>query len=256
MERALSGSQYVPTIVRFRKNREGNKAFWALVAQNAGKPVWEKRIKDAESYMMNHKWTGTRHQTTEKDIDFHRSAFVCLSEATNHVSHQIPNKCTLVGYLVGSIDSKDADILSALEAIRQDDTGMRENFELAAIFLASTCPVTKKQGNNKVAFDTTISETYGEQSGRGKTGVELHYHKKHGFLDLQQDQKDELVAYKATKDGGKWKGAAGKPGSADGKRNGKGKGPSPNKKLKPMISSIIEDATNKKEQLSTQDEIV
>ena len=85
-----------------------------------------------------------------------------MREANNHVSQQIPNKRTRVGYLVGSIDSKDADVLSALVAIRQDDTGMRQNFELAAIFIAPTCSIGKKQGNKKVAFDTTISETNGK----------------------------------------------------------------------------------------------
>ena len=50
---------------------------------------------------------------------------------------------------------------------------MRENFDLAAIFIAPACPVAKKQGNNKAAFDTSISATNGKQSGRGKIGVEL-----------------------------------------------------------------------------------
>ena len=55
MERSLSGSNYSSTIVQFLKNREGDKAFNALVYQHAGKPVWEKRIKDAETYLMNRK---------------------------------------------------------------------------------------------------------------------------------------------------------------------------------------------------------
>ena len=53
MERALSGSQYALTIVQFRKKREGSEYFRVLVSQHAGKPVWEKRIEAAESYMMD-----------------------------------------------------------------------------------------------------------------------------------------------------------------------------------------------------------
>ena len=49
MEQALSGSNYSSTITQFRKKREGGKAFKALVSQHAGKPVWEKRIKDVET---------------------------------------------------------------------------------------------------------------------------------------------------------------------------------------------------------------
>ena len=47
MEQALSGSNYSLTIIQFQKKREGDKAFKALVSQHAGKPVYEKRIKDA-----------------------------------------------------------------------------------------------------------------------------------------------------------------------------------------------------------------
>ena len=76
MERAPSGLQYASAIVRFRKKQEDNEAFWELVAQHAGKPVWEKRIKDSESYKMNHKWTGMTQKTLENHIDCHRFSFV------------------------------------------------------------------------------------------------------------------------------------------------------------------------------------
>ena len=132
---------------------------------------------------------------------------------------------------------------------------MRENFDLDAIFLAPTCPVAKKQGNKKVAFDTAISATNGKQYGRGKTGVKLRYHKKREFLCLPQNQKYELVAYNSTKDGGKWTDAAGNTGLEGGKKNGEGKVSSSNKKFKLMVSSVIVGATNKTEQSSTQDEI-
>ena len=74
---------------------------------------------------MKRKWTITTVHTLEKHIDRHQSDFVSLSEATNHVSHQIPNNRTRVGYLIDSIDSKDAEVLSGLAAMRQDDQGMR-----------------------------------------------------------------------------------------------------------------------------------
>ena len=94
-----------------------------------------------------------------------------LSEACDHVSHQIPNNCKILGYLDGRTDSKDSDVISAQASIHQDNTGMCENFELAAIFLVPTYPVVKKKGNKQVAFDTTIYATYGKKYGRGKTGV-------------------------------------------------------------------------------------
>ena len=129
---------------------------------------------------MNRKWTGTTAHTLEKNIDKHRADFVSLSEATDRVSHQIPNNRTRVGYLINSIDSKDAKKFSGLAAIRQDDHGMRETFEQAAVFLAPTCPIAKKLAmKGKISFDPSISAIDGNRSGTGKTGVELRYHKQH-----------------------------------------------------------------------------
>ena len=146
---------------------------------------------------MNRKCTGTKAHTLEKHSDRHQAAFVSLSEATDHVSHQIPNNHTRVGYLIDSIDSKDAEVFSGLAAIRQDDQGMRENFEQAAVFLAPTCPVAKKLATKgKISFDPSISATDGNQSGMGKMDVELCYLKHHKFLDLPQDQRDKLAAFK------------------------------------------------------------
>ena len=51
MERALIGTPYASTIVRFRKARDGNKAMADIVSQHAGKDVWEKRIRNSEEYM-------------------------------------------------------------------------------------------------------------------------------------------------------------------------------------------------------------
>ena len=69
MEQALSGPNYSSTIIRSRKKREGDKDFKALVSQHAGKPVWEKGIKDAETYLMNSKRAGTTAHNLEKHID-------------------------------------------------------------------------------------------------------------------------------------------------------------------------------------------
>ena len=157
-----------------------------------------------------------------------------LSEATDHVSHQIPNNCTRIGYLINSIDSKDAEVFPGLAAIRQDEQGMRETCEQAAVFLAPTCPVAKKLAmKGKISFGTSISVTDGNQSRTGNTGVELRYYKQHELLALPQDQRDELRTFNATKDGGKWKGASGKPNYKR-KSGGKagGNASTSNKKLK------------------------
>ena len=42
-------------------------------------------------------------------------------------------------------------------------------------------------------------------AGRGNTGVDLRFHPKHKFLELPQDQKDELTNWLSTNDGKKAK---------------------------------------------------
>ena len=84
---------------------------------------------------MNKQWSGTTHQTLKAHIDRHQSAFVSLSETSDYVSHQLPNERTRVGYLIDSITSTDVNVVAALASIRMDDTGRREDFEEASIFL-------------------------------------------------------------------------------------------------------------------------
>ena len=97
----------------------------------------------------------------------------------------------------------------------------------------------------KISFDPSISATDGNQSGTDKTGVKLRYHNQHEFLAPPQDQLDKLTAFNATKDGGKWKGASGKPNykrKAGGKASGNAS--TSNKKLKSTISSILSKKEN------------
>ena len=156
----------------------------AIIYQHAGKDVWEKRIKHSEEYMFQKSWTVQTRQTLVAHIDRHRQSYVALTEAADHVSHQILSERTRVSYLMNSIVSKDAEVLTGLAAIRQDDAGMRGDFESAAIFLYPTCPVAKKGLKSKAGFDVATILAADAKTGIGKAGVELHYHTKKGFWAL------------------------------------------------------------------------
>ena len=143
----------------------------AIISQHAGKDVWEKRIKPSEEYMVQKIWTGQTRQTLVAHIDRHCQAYVALIEAANHLSRQTPSEQMSVSYLMNSIDSKDAEVLVGLAAIRQDEAGMRSDFESAAIFLSPTCPVAKKGPNRKVGFDATTILAADAMTSIGKTGV-------------------------------------------------------------------------------------
>ena len=92
----------------------------AVVSQFSGKAVSGLRIKEAQDYLMNRKWTGTTNQTLKAHIDCHITSFVAMTEASDHVSHQIPDDRTCVGCLIASIKSADANVVAALSSIRLD----------------------------------------------------------------------------------------------------------------------------------------
>ena len=79
-------------------------------------------------------------------------------------------------------------------------------------FFAPTFPVANKQSNKRIGFDSAAIAATSGGPGIDKTGVELRYHKRPAFLDLSQEQRDELIVHYATVDGGKYKGASKAPG--------------------------------------------
>ena len=153
----------------------------ALVSQFSEKVVWESIIKDAQDCLMNNQWSGTTKQTLKTHIDRHQLAFVSLLEASDHVSHQLPNDFTRVVYLIDSITTTDVNVVAALASIRMDDTGRSEYFEEASIFLAKICPfTTKKVGGNPTAKIGAAGAKL--NSGVGSIVIELRYYKSSEFM--------------------------------------------------------------------------
>ena len=59
--------------------------------------------------MMNTKWNG-RTYSLEKFTGLHRSAYIQLEEASQHVNFQLPTEHTRVGYLIDNIQNSDPDL--------------------------------------------------------------------------------------------------------------------------------------------------
>ena len=87
---------------------------------------------------------------------------------------------------MSSINSKDAEVLTGLAAIRQDDSGMHGEFESSAVLLSPTCPVVNKGPEQKVGFDAATIAAEDAKAGIGKTSVELRYHTKKEFWELPE----------------------------------------------------------------------
>jgi hypothetical protein len=76
---------------------------------------------------------------------------------------------------------------------------MREDFELAANTLIEVDPYRRSQ--RQPAKPNAQVAAIDFASGRGDTGVDLHWHTTDEFKALNQDQKNELVKWQKTPDG-------------------------------------------------------
>lgn len=240
LAKGLQGSKYAATIVRFRRNgiMDGRGAYLAVKAQHAGKAVWEAQIKKSEDFLKTRVWTGNATITLEAHVDGHRMAYVALTEASSHVAHQLPNERTRVTYLLDSMNCTDPELLAAVAAVKNDDPGMRDTFELTAASIGPADPVARKRMNSKrPAAD--ISATEGLKS-TGKTGVELRWHKHAEFKALPDDQREELKGWCATRQDNKHSSKRQKGG-----QNTKGKThPSPgSNKYKKLLKREVKAAT-------------
>ena len=199
LAKALQGSKYAATIARFRRNgvMDGRGAYLAVKSQHAGKAVWEAQIKTSDDFLKTRLWTGNANITLEAHIDGHRMAFVALTEASSHVAYQLPNDRTRVTYLLDSMNCTDPELLAAVAAVKNDDPGMRDTFELTATSISPSDPVARKKMNSKrPAADILATEIL---KSKGKTGVELRWHKNTEFKALPDDQREELKAWCATR---------------------------------------------------------
>jgi hypothetical protein len=257
LEVALRASALAASLVRFRRKKDGRGGWLDVVSQHAGKSVWEQRIKDSEDYMMRREWTGTTSLTLKDHTHKHRTCFVALGEAAEHVPHELPGERTRVKYLLDSIKCKDPEVLAAVSAVRQNDPGMRDNFEGASAFLIPTCPVAKKSTRKGLVADISSAEGSGSilSSGKGsKTGVDLRWYPSEEFQALPEAQQKELKEWRA-KQRKERKGAAGKGGDAQkegGNKKRKGKERRVQAKLRRTIASVMKAEREKGDESEEQ----
>ena len=131
-------------------------------------------IKTSDDYIKTRKWNGLTLLTLESHIDGHCTAYVNLTEATEHIAYQLPNNRTRVTQFLDSIMCVDPELIAAIAAVKQDDPGMRDSFEQAMTFIAPSDPVArKKQASKRSAAEISATFAEGPLKKQGKTGVEL-----------------------------------------------------------------------------------
>jgi hypothetical protein len=215
IEEATRGTPYAASIKPFQRTKDGRGAWFALLSQYAGKDKWEAEIKCHEKLLHTGEWKGQSNFTLERFIAQHRNAHVSMQAAAEHVTYQLPNEYSRVGYLLDAILCNDAGLQAAMASIKTDQTanGLRNDFEASATHLLPYDPVQKKRsdhaGGKRAAAD--ISDTTGEEAnvisfgtkkGTGSTGVSLRYHTKAEYKSLTDEQQDELRVWRKARNGG------------------------------------------------------
>ena len=103
-------------------------------------------------------------------------------------------------YLIDSITSKDSTLQASIGLVHANTNNMRNDFEGAANILIEIDTYRRsKRTNTRNANVSAIDFS----AGRGNTGVDLRFHPKHKFLELTQEQRDELTNSLSTNDGKK-----------------------------------------------------
>ena len=201
LEEASRGTTYGSTVKAFSRRRDGRAAWLALVSSHAGSDKWESLQKENTRWLMNTKWNGTTY-SLEKFCNHHRSRFVNLEEAKNHVDFQLPTAHTRVGYLLDNIINTDADLRAAIANIRQNVNNTRSDFENAISVLLPVDPFVKKS-HKSASHEKNTSGTISLAEGAtvGNTGVRLGFHSMDQYLKLNKAQKSELHLWRQTDEG-------------------------------------------------------
>ena len=257
LEEATRSTAYSSTVKAFSRRRDGRAAWKAIVSSHAGSDKWEILQKENTKWLLNTKWNG-RIYSLEKFCNQHRTKFVNLEEAQNHVDFQLPTSHTRVGYLIDNIENADADLRAAIANIRQNVNNTRSNFESAIAVLLPVDPFLKQRKNNggngrnnnpdaNISAATTGNDAH--SAGIGNTGVHLRFHKVQEYAKLTAAQKDELYQWRTSQPGKKF--------YADEKKKRKYTGPPSNtpngKTLQSAIKSAL--AQEKKKQKKQSDEV-
>ena len=217
LEEATRSTEFASSIKPYQRLKNGRQAYISICKQYAGRDKWETEIRTQANIIYTSQWKGQSNFTLEKFVALHRNAFISLKQCAEHVTYQLPNEHTRVGYFLNAIQTTDAGLQAAMASVEQDDgpNGKRNDFEAMASFLLPKDPVARKStisgkrdhGAMIADAQCEVSSGFGTKQGIGKTGVHLRYHEGNEYRKLSKAQKDELNEWRRTTD---W-GGMGKP---------------------------------------------
>ena len=130
---AVAGHNVLVTIAPFIRTQDERVAYLAIVAQHAGRHVWDQNVKDPTAVLQTRSRTGATSITLRQHTLMHCKAYIQLTGAHQHVT-----------YLLDLMRMVDPKLLAGIAAIEQDEHGKRINFEDLVTFLLPSDPVVAK----------------------------------------------------------------------------------------------------------------
>ena len=200
----LAGSGYISSIQPFSRRKNGREAYKALVLHNLGSAKWDKVAEDADRKLTKVEWNGKSQRfTLLRHLTSHRNAHNDLVRSSRFIDYQVPSESQRVKRLFASIKSTDSRIESVRVQVLSDPRGLGNDFERCADLLLLASPTNPSQGPNPnghriSAINTDKNRKKRDSSklaSRGKSGVELCYHRKSDYDKLNKAQKYELYEW-------------------------------------------------------------
>lgn len=230
LEEATRNTVYSDSILPFQRSKDGRGAMKALIGQYAGEDKWQAEINKQTDIIQTRVWKGQSNFPLEKFCQLHRSAYIALVAAAQHVDYQLPTGHTRVTNLLKKIECEDSRLQAAIANVEDDKAtdGKRHDFEKTVAYILPADPVRRRMDSapttggkrsNASISDVNV-ETSGlkVKSGIGNSGVHLRYHDNSEYATLSNDQKNELREWRAnTKD----KGGSARRGESKGKKKQK-----------------------------------
>ena len=212
---AWSGTELDTCITaQMQRSKKGRILYLQSVKEFANKAKWMEIVSKCEEILTTSKFlgTGTKY-SMNMHISRHRNAFSRMQVASKQgkANFVLMNETTRVRHFITSIeDCKDQKLVSRIESVLSDDgpNGKNNNFDLCVQHLLPACPVhacRKKTGNDTHGEGSKVvsvsSTSINLKQGRGKTGVDLRWHKTADYKNLSNAQKDELREWQQSDDG-------------------------------------------------------
>ena len=145
--------------------------------------------KKRQNLLQTIKWTGNSYEL-ETHVSNHRQAYDDIRECSTNINVPVLSDSQRVEYLIDSITSNDSTLQASIGLVRANTNNKRNDFEGEANILIEIDPYRRLTRTN--TRDANVS-AIDFSAGRENTGVDLRFHPKHKFLELPQEQKNELT---------------------------------------------------------------